>query len=204
MKYRQLLRIIAPVAVLASFFLPVFSGSDVSALTTNEKKDCRSQWQGKAIKASNEDRFKNSNCYKSDYCQIETSREIADDGSATVVRRGACAGSAADNPSGGSQSTDRAPTSCGEIDTSIVNCDSTGGSPVISLLLQVINFLAVGVGIAVVGGIIWGGMVYSSSNGDASKVQQGKMIVVNAVLGLVLFIFMYAIINYLVPGGLFN
>ncbi|MEO5499435.1 MAG: hypothetical protein ABIR46_02975 [Candidatus Saccharimonadales bacterium] len=94
---------------------------------------------------------------------------------------------------------------CAGITTSpIIKCDDSGGNPILNLMLQIINFLAVGVGIAVVGGIIWGGLIYASSNGDSSKVQQAKTIIVNAVIGLLLFIFMYAIVNFLVPGGLFT
>lgn len=96
-----------------------------------------------------------------------------------------------------------APSKCGQIDTSLVNCDTNGGNPVISLVLQIINFLAVGVGIAVVGGIIWGGLLYASSNGDSSKAKQGITTIVNAVIGLLFFMFMYALINFIVPGGLF-
>lgn len=93
---------------------------------------------------------------------------------------------------------------CGDIKTSIIKCNTEGGNPVMSILLQIINFLAVGVGIAVVGGITWGGMLYASSNGDAGKTKQAITIIVNAVVGLLLFIFMYALINFLVPGGLFT
>lgn len=72
------------------------------------------------------------------------------------------------------------------------------------ILLAVVNFLAIGVGIAVVGGIIFGAIRYITSNGNAAQAQQGVSIIVNAVIGLLLFMFMYAIINFLVPGGLFN
>lgn len=93
---------------------------------------------------------------------------------------------------------------CGNVSTNIISCSNSNGDPVSSLLLDIINFLAVGVGIAVVGGIIWGGMLYASSNGDSSKTKQGISVIVNAVIGLLLFIFMYAFLNYLVPGGLFT
>ena len=106
--------------------------------------------------------------------------------------------------SGGPKEVRTPSAGCGGIETSIIDCNSNSGNPVIGIMLTIINFLAVGVGIAVVGGIIWGGMIYASSNGDSSKVQQAKTIIVNAVIGLLLFIFMYAIINYLVPGGLFT
>lgn len=97
-----------------------------------------------------------------------------------------------------------AAANCDSIETTFIQCNSDGGNPVVSLLLQLINFLAIGVGLAVVGGIIWGGLVYASSNGDSGKVQQAKTIIVNAVIGLLLFIFLYAIVNFLVPGGLFT
>lgn len=96
---------------------------------------------------------------------------------------------------------------CGQVETSIdFGCKptDTGANTVTSLLLTIINFLAIGVGIAVVGGIVFGALQYTSANGNASQAQQGITIITNAVIGLVLFILMYAIINFLVPGGLFT
>ncbi len=72
------------------------------------------------------------------------------------------------------------------------------------LILMVIDFLAIGVGIAVVGGIAYGGVKYASSAGDTNKTKEAIGIVTNAVIGLVLFVFMYAILNFFVPGGVFN
>lgn len=71
------------------------------------------------------------------------------------------------------------------------------------LLLSIVNFLAAGVGLVVVAGIIYGSFLYITANGNVGKTQQGVTIIVNAFIGLIMFIFMYAIINYLVPGGLF-
>lgn len=93
---------------------------------------------------------------------------------------------------------------CAGIQTTVIKCKTDNGNPVIGVLLQIINFMAVGVGIAVVGGIIWGGLIYASSNGDSGKVKEAKTIIVNAIIGLLLFFFMYAIINFLVPGGVFS
>ena len=93
---------------------------------------------------------------------------------------------------------------CKGVETAIqFNCTS-GGNPIVSLLLSIVNFLAIGVGIVVVGGIVWGSITYIRSNGNSSVAQQGITIIINAVVGLLLFIFMYAIINFLVPGGLFT
>lgn len=97
--------------------------------------------------------------------------------------------------------------SCAGVETSILDCESgdegvDGG--MLGILLVVINFLATGVGIAVVGGIIWGGMVYASSNGDSGKSKQAVTVIVNSVVSLVVFIGMYGILQFLIPGGIFN
>lgn len=94
---------------------------------------------------------------------------------------------------------------CGGVDTSIdYGCKEGTTDSISQLMLYAINFLAVGVGIAVVGGIAWGGWIYASANGDAGKAKEGRMIVINAVIGLVLFMTLWAAVNFLVPGGLFG
>ena len=93
---------------------------------------------------------------------------------------------------------------CGTSQTSIDFSCKSGTLTVTSVLLTILNFLAVGVGIAVVGGIAWGGVTYITSDGNAAKAQQGVVIIINSVVGLLMFIFMYGILNFLVPGGLFN
>ena len=93
---------------------------------------------------------------------------------------------------------------CGGVETGFdfgCNPKHTG---ITGLLFAIVNFLAVGVGIAVVGGIIWGGIIYATASGDTGKTKQAVSIITNSIIGLILFVFMYAIINFLVPGGLFN
>ena len=93
---------------------------------------------------------------------------------------------------------------CNGVNTSVdFSCDATT-DPVSAIAITVINFLAIGVGIAVVGGIVFGAIRYTSANGNASQAQQGIQIITGAIIGLVVFIFMYAILNFLIPGGVFN
>lgn len=70
------------------------------------------------------------------------------------------------------------------------------------LLGTIFKLLAGIVGVAVVGGIAWGGMLYTTSNGNSAKAQQGITTIVNAIIGLFLFIFLFALTNFLVPGGI--
>lgn len=70
------------------------------------------------------------------------------------------------------------------------------------LTRTVLQFLSITVGIAVVGGITTGGIMYASSGGNPSRAAQGRNIILNSLLGLVLFFLMFAFINFLVPGGI--
>jgi len=84
------------------------------------------------------------------------------------------------------------------------NADGSLNNPIYIALLAIFNFLAIGVGVVVVGGITFGAIRYITSNGNSQQAQQGVMVIVNSVIGLLLFIFMYALLNFLVPGGLFR
>lgn len=72
------------------------------------------------------------------------------------------------------------------------------------LFITVINFLSVAVGLAVVAGVTVGGIKYSTSSGNPSGTQQGMKIIGNSLLGLVLWLLLWAITNFLIPGGVFK
>ena len=65
-----------------------------------------------------------------------------------------------------------------------------------------INFLAAFVGIAVVASIIFGGIQYSNSAGDPQKTTMAKNRIRNAIVALITFVLLYAMLNFLIPGGL--
>ena len=70
-------------------------------------------------------------------------------------------------------------------------------------LTQLINFLSAIVGIVVVGSIILAGIQYSSASADPQKISAAKDRIRNAVIALVAYLFIFAFLTYLVPGGLF-
>jgi hypothetical protein len=72
------------------------------------------------------------------------------------------------------------------------------------LAVAIVNILAAGVGIAVIGGIIYGSILYASSGGAPDRSKQGITIITNALIGLLAYFLMWSLINWLVPGGLFN
>lgn len=100
---------------------------------------------------------------------------------------------------------DASAATCNGIETSInFHCDDYNTDGVSAILMYVINFMAIGVGIAVVIGIIFGGIKYASSDGEEAKAKEGREMITNSIIGLFLFIFLYAGANFLIPGGAFN
>ncbi len=65
-----------------------------------------------------------------------------------------------------------------------------------------INVLSAAVGVVVVGMIIAGGIQYSISGDDPQAVAKAKSRITSALLALVVFIFSYAFLQWIVPGGI--
>lgn len=101
-------------------------------------------------------------------------------------------------------------TECAGVETSIIKCKGNNDSKNIEdngvwqLLLMVINILTAGVGVVAVGGIVYGAILYASAEAKSDQVRQAKTIISNVAIGLVLFALMWAMLNFLVPGGVFS
>lgn len=67
-----------------------------------------------------------------------------------------------------------------------------------------LNFLGAIVGLVVTISIVVGGIQYSSSADDPKKLAAAKERIRNAVIALVAFLFLFALLQWLVPGGGFN
>ena len=82
----------------------------------------------------------------------------------------------------------------------------SGGSGMDCVIAKYINpivkLLSVAAGIAVVIGVIMGGVQYSASAGDPQKAAQAKGKITKALLGLVAFLFLYSALQFFSPGGI--
>jgi len=72
---------------------------------------------------------------------------------------------------------------------------------IIKYLVLFIKFLSAIVAIVVVASVIIGGIQYSTSADDPGAVTAAKKRIMNALLALALYVFTFAILQYLVPGG---
>lgn len=83
------------------------------------------------------------------------------------------------------------------------NCvDNSGGGIVVNYLKTILQFLSATVGAAVVLMVIVAGIQYIVSNGDPKAITDAKDRLINAVTALVLFILAFAILSFVVPGGI--
>lgn len=82
--------------------------------------------------------------------------------------------------------------------------ESIGNNGVWGILKLTIQVMTAGVGILAVGGIIYGSILYTSAGGSAEQVKKAVSIITNVVVGILAYIFMFAIINFLIPGGLLS
>lgn len=85
------------------------------------------------------------------------------------------------------------------------NCINKGttvqDNVIIVWISSIIKFLTVGVGLAATGGVVYGGFLYLTARGNAGRTQKGVVTIVNALIGVTLYALAFAIINFLVPGG---
>jgi len=87
------------------------------------------------------------------------------------------------------------------VKTSIdIGCEGKG-NPILDMTFAIIRFLSTGVGLVIVGSMIWAGIQYTSSRGDPNATAQAVNRIRSNVGALLLFIFAYAILNYIVPGA---
>lgn len=99
--------------------------------------------------------------------------------------------------------------SCGGVDTSIIDCNQSGGSTVEEtgvwgILLLVINIMTAGIGILAVAGIVYGSILYASAGGSPENTKKAMGIITNVVIGILAYALMYAVLNFIIPGGLFT
>ena len=75
------------------------------------------------------------------------------------------------------------------------------GNPIADATFAVIKILSDGVGLVIVGSIIVGGIQYSGSRGDPQATALAVGRIRSSLFALVLFVFGYAVLNYLIPAG---
>lgn len=111
---------------------------------------------------------------------------------------------------GGSGSNDANLEGCGGVPTAIIKCEEDGtgegveNTGVWGLLIMAIGILTTGVGIAALGGIIYGAVLYTSAGGSPDQIKKARTIFTNVVIGIISYAAMFALLQFIIPGGIFR
>jgi hypothetical protein len=90
-------------------------------------------------------------------------------------------------------------------DPALTQCKSASSCDLVKKYVDpLINVLAAAVGVVVTISIVVGGIQYASSAGDPGKAQAARKRIMNAIIALIGFFLFYAVLQWLVPGGLLN
>lgn len=79
-----------------------------------------------------------------------------------------------------------------------------GTGPIEDLFYALIRFLSNGVGIMMVIALVAAGIQYTTSEGNAEQTIKSKKRIQSVIIALIIYLFTYSILQFLVPGGLFN
>ncbi|MDP4007642.1 MAG: hypothetical protein Q8P68_00440 [Candidatus Peregrinibacteria bacterium] len=77
--------------------------------------------------------------------------------------------------------------------------DATGGD-FRMLLLQFLNFFLGFLGLLAVLLVIYGGFLYMTAAGDDGKTENGKKVILYAVIGIIIILISFALVNTLING----
>jgi hypothetical protein len=76
------------------------------------------------------------------------------------------------------------------------------GNPIADMTFAIIRVLSAGVGLVVVGSIVVGGIQYSASRGDPQATAMAINRIRSSLFALLIYIFGFAILNYIIPGAI--
>ena len=97
---------------------------------------------------------------------------------------------------------------CGGVKTSIIGgevCGDSGeGNVIFNLLVWVLRIMTAGVGVAAVGGIGYGALLYTTAEGKPDQTKKAIGIISNVVIGIGAYALMALLLNFLIPGGVFR
>jgi hypothetical protein len=86
--------------------------------------------------------------------------------------------------------------------TKVQNCVQS--TPIWHDIQDIVNVLSAGVAVIVTGVIILGGVQYTIAGDNAQALQSARQRITNGLIALAAFLFIYAFLQWLIPGGIFQ
>lgn len=85
-----------------------------------------------------------------------------------------------------------------------ISNDPAGGGAIVYYLKEILRLVNTLVGAIIILVIIIAGIQYMISGGDPANVKKAKGRLSNAFIALILYMLMFAILNFLIPGGVLS
>lgn len=98
--------------------------------------------------------------------------------------------------------TELIPQNPDKLDTTTSGCAGDCNGAINKDLQILVNTLTIGVGVIVTMMIVVGGIQYMLSRDNPQAVQAAKTRIINAVLALVAFVFIWSFLQWIIPGGI--
>lgn len=92
---------------------------------------------------------------------------------------------------------------CGGVNTAIISCSSGDHNALFDVLGIGLQIITYGVGSAAVIGVIIAAYQYITARDNPQKVAVAKNRLLQIIIGLVIWVMIWAILQFLLPGGLF-
>ena len=192
----KLIKVLAPLFLLVFLALPFGVERGYAEPAPAQTGLCYDQLGGTITKCNTQDKdasgkpLSASNCYvrsgSSGWQPIACTTSVFSQGT-TVIKSVPQTGDSSANSCGVKATSAATDNQCGLIEKYF--------NPFIKLLSII-------VGIVVVISIIVGGIQYAGSAGDPQKAAQAKARIFKTVFALIAFIFLYAFLQFIVPGGI--
>lgn len=91
------------------------------------------------------------------------------------------------------------------IDLGCLGADYDGpGGAIGDMAFALVRFLSYGVGVVVIIAIIASGIQYTTGEGNPEQTQAAKSRIQASIISLIVYVFLFSIVQFLVPGGLFT
>jgi len=95
-------------------------------------------------------------------------------------------------------------TKCLPLGSKVNEQSKLSDNPIVKNINKIVGILAGLVGVVVVGTIILGGIQYATAGDKAEAVSAAKQRIINGLIALLAFLFIFAFLQWLVPGGVFK
>lgn len=86
----------------------------------------------------------------------------------------------------------------GGVETTVLTGESASINGILNIILVT---LTAGAAVLATGSIVVAGIMYMTAGSNSGQVQKAKTMIFNTIIGIIVYLFMWTILEWLIPGG---